>query len=126
MAFVISRLEYKNTLVFLFQSLTLCKNSLEFCLELLWLIFPTPVENEYHFLFICVDTEKNSNFFFFLDPDPHLAKSISLFVSRCELCVCVCAGTRVCVRVGTNLESPPIMGNLRYDWAPISNRFYLV
>ena len=32
MAFVISGLKYKNTLVFLFQSLTLCKNSLEFCL----------------------------------------------------------------------------------------------
>jgi hypothetical protein len=29
MAFVISGLEYKNTLVFLFSSLTLCKNSLE-------------------------------------------------------------------------------------------------
>ena len=41
MAFVISGLEYKNTLVFLFQSLTLCKNSIEFCLGLLWLIFPT-------------------------------------------------------------------------------------
>ena len=44
MAFVISELEYKNTLVFLFQSLTLCKNSLEFCLGLLWLIIPTSVK----------------------------------------------------------------------------------
>jgi hypothetical protein len=35
-------------------------------------------------------------------------------------------GTSVCVRVSTNLESPPIMGNLRCDWAPMSNRFYLV
>ena len=43
MAFVISGLEYKNTLVFLFPSLTLCKNFLEFCLGLLWLIFPTPL-----------------------------------------------------------------------------------
>ena len=34
MAFVISGLEFKNTLVFLFQSLTLCKNSLELCLGL--------------------------------------------------------------------------------------------
>jgi hypothetical protein len=48
------------------------------------------------------------------------------------VCVCVCvyvcvfAGTRVCVHVSTNLESPPIMGNLGCDWAPISNRFYLV
>ena len=41
MSFIISVLEYKNTLVFLFQSLTLCKNSLEFCLGLLWLIFLT-------------------------------------------------------------------------------------
>ena len=32
MAFVISGLEYKNTLVFLFQSLTLCKTSLGFYL----------------------------------------------------------------------------------------------
>jgi hypothetical protein len=39
MAFVIYGLEYKNTLVFLFQSLTICKNSLDFCLGLLRLIF---------------------------------------------------------------------------------------
>jgi hypothetical protein len=45
MVFVISGLEYKNTLVFLFQSLTLCKNSLEFCLGLLRLIFPTSGKN---------------------------------------------------------------------------------
>ena len=44
--FVISGLEYKDTLVFFFQSLTLCKNSLEFCLGLLWLIFPTSCWNE--------------------------------------------------------------------------------
>jgi hypothetical protein len=25
-----------------------------------------------------------------------------------------------------DLESPPIMGNLRCDWAPMSNRFYLI
>jgi hypothetical protein len=36
--------------------------------------------------------------------------------------VYVCVGTRVCVHVSTNLESSPIMGNLRYDWAPMSNR----
>jgi hypothetical protein len=41
-------------------------------------------------------------------------------------CVCVCEGTRVCVQVNTNLESPQIMGNLRCDWALMSNRFYLV
>jgi hypothetical protein len=35
MAFVISGLECKDTLVFLFPSLTFCKNSLEFCLGLL-------------------------------------------------------------------------------------------
>ena len=28
-----------------------------------------------------------------------------------------------CVRVSTNLESPPIMGNLRCDWAPMSIDF---
>ena len=32
----------------------------------------------------------------------------------------------MCVHVSTSLESPPIMGNLRCDWAPLSNRFYLV
>jgi hypothetical protein len=32
----------------------------------------------------------------------------------------------VCVQVSTNLESPPIMRNLRCDWASMSNRFYLV
>jgi hypothetical protein len=49
------------------------------------------------------------------------------------MCVCVCGGgggggrgTRVCVRVSTSLESPPTMGNLRCDWASMSNRFYLV
>jgi hypothetical protein len=30
------------------------------------------------------------------------------------------------VHVSTSLESPPIMGNLRCDWAPMSNRFYLI
>jgi hypothetical protein len=35
---------------------------------------------------------------------------------------CVC----VCVHVSTSLESPPIMRNLRCDWAPMSNRFYLI
>ena len=45
MVFVIFGLEYKNTLVFLFQSLTLCKNSLEFCLGLLRLIFQTSGKN---------------------------------------------------------------------------------
>ena len=44
MTFVISGPEYKNTLVFLFQSLTFCENSLEFYLGLLWLIFPTLVK----------------------------------------------------------------------------------
>ena len=41
-------------------------------------------------------------------------------------CVCDCERTRVCVQVSTNLESPPIMRNLRCDWAPMSNKFYLV
>ena len=40
-----SRLEYKNTLVFLFQSLTLCKNSLEFCLRLLYLYSSPKMSN---------------------------------------------------------------------------------
>ena len=31
--------------------------------------------------------------------------------------------TCMCVRVSTNLESPPTMGNLRCDWAPMSNRY---
>ena len=35
---------------------------------------------------------------------------VIFFVSRCVLCVCACE---------TNLESPPIMENLRCDWAPI-------
>ena len=46
------------------------------------------------------------------------------------MCVCVGGGggehVCVCVRLNTNLESPPNMGNLRCDWAPMSNRFYLV
>jgi hypothetical protein len=52
--------------------------------------------------------------------------SISLFEFRDVSCVCVCVGTHVCVHVSTSLESPPIMGNLRCDWASMSNRFYLV
>jgi hypothetical protein len=45
--------------------------------------------------------------------------------------VCVCGGGGggnmcTCMRVSTNLESPLTMGNLRCDWAPMSNRFYLV
>ena len=42
------------------------------------------------------------------------------------VCVCVCGNTYVCEHVSTSLESPPIMGNLRCDWAPMSNRFYLI
>jgi hypothetical protein len=34
--------------------------------------------------------------------------------------------TCVCVHVSTFLESLPTMGNLRFDWVPMSNRFYLV
>ena len=44
MAFAIFGLEYKKTLVFLFQSLILCKNSFEFCLRFLWQIFLPPVK----------------------------------------------------------------------------------
>ena len=54
-------------------------------------------------------------FLFFLDPDPHLASVVCdlyLFsVSRCELCVC--GNLCTCVRVSTNLESPPTMGNFK-------------
>ena len=31
----------------------------------------------------------------------------------------------VCVQVSTNLESPPIMGNLRCDWTPMLIDFIL-
>jgi hypothetical protein len=54
-------------------------------------------------------------FIFFLDTDPHLASVVCdlyLFsVSRYELCVC--GNMCTCVRVSTNLESPPIMGNFK-------------
>jgi hypothetical protein len=54
-------------------------------------------------------------FLFFLDPDPHLASVVCdlyLFsVSRYELCVC--GNLCTCVRVSTNLESPPTMGNFK-------------
>jgi hypothetical protein len=59
-----------------------------------------------------------SSFFFilfFLDTDPHLASVVCdlyLFsVSRYELCVC--GNLCTCVRVSTNLESPPTMGNFK-------------
>jgi hypothetical protein len=54
-------------------------------------------------------------FLFFLDTDPHLASVVCVLylfsVSRYELYVCgnLCA----CVRVSTNLESPPTMGNFK-------------
>ena len=70
-----------------------------------------------------VDTKRR--FLLFLDPDPHLA-SLFIFGKCAMMCVCVCVGTRVCVQVSTISESPPIMENLRCDWAPMSNRFYLV
>jgi hypothetical protein len=54
-------------------------------------------------------------FLFFLDTDPHLASvvcDLHLFsVSRYELCVC--GNLCTCVRVSTNLESPPTMGNFK-------------
>jgi hypothetical protein len=54
-------------------------------------------------------------FIFFLDTDPHLASVVCdlyLFsVSRYELCVC--GNMCTCVRVSTNLESPPTMGNFK-------------
>ena len=53
--------------------------------------------------------------FIFLDTDPHLASFVCdlyLFsVSRYELCVC--GNLCTCVRVSTNLESPPTMGNFK-------------
>jgi hypothetical protein len=67
--------------------------------------------------------------FFFLDLDPHLANVCMISISfsfRDMSYVCVCGNMCMCVRVSTSLESPPIMGNLRCDWAPMSNRFYLV
>jgi hypothetical protein len=69
---------------------------------------------------MCVDTGGKiflSFFFylFFLDTDPHLASVVCdlyLFsVSRYELCVC--GNMCTCVRVSTNLESPPTMGNFK-------------
>ena len=48
------------------------------------------------------------------------------FQFRDTSCVCVWELVYVCVRMCTNLESPPTMGNLRCDWAPMSNRFYLI
>ncbi len=51
----------------------------------------------------CVDTGKNTKWsFLFPRSRPPFGE-----------CMCVCAGTRVCVHVSANLESPPIMGNLR-------------
>ena len=54
-------------------------------------------------------------FLFFLDTDPHLAsvvRDLYLFsVLRHKLCVC--GNLYTCVRVSTNLESPPIMGNFK-------------
>jgi hypothetical protein len=68
-------------------------------------------------------------FLIFLDTDPHLASVCVISISfsfRDMSCVCVCGNMCKCVLVSTNLESPPIMGNLGCDWAPMSNRFYLV
>ena len=52
---------------------------------------------------------------FFLDTDPYLASVVCdlyLFsISRYELCVC--GNMCTCVRVSTNLESPPTMGNFK-------------
>ena len=68
-------------------------------------------------------------FLFFLDPDPHLASIMCVLylfsVSRCELCVCVGTCVRVCVwaQIWSRHQSWEI---LRCDWAPMSNRFYLV
>jgi hypothetical protein len=63
----------------------------------------TPAENFILFLFI------------FLDTDPHLASVVcDLYLfsfSRYELCVC--GNLCTCVRVSTNLESPPTMGNFK-------------
>ena len=72
---------------------------------------------------------KERVFSFFLDSDPYLPSVCDLSISfpfRDMSCVCVCGNTCVCACVSTSLESPPIMSNLRCDWAPISNRFYLV
>ena len=53
--------------------------------------------------------------FFFLDTDPHLGSVVCdlyLFsVSRYELCVW--GNLCTCVRISTNLESPPTMGNFK-------------
>ena len=54
-------------------------------------------------------------FLFFLDTDPHLASVVCVFylfsVSRYELCVW--GNLCTCVRMSTNLESPPTMGNFK-------------
>ena len=68
-------------------------------------------------------------FYFSLIPTPiwRVLCVISIsFPFRDMSCVCVYGNMCTCVRVSTSLESPPIMGNLRCDWAPMSNRFYLV
>ena len=64
----------------------------------------------------CRHRRKNSLLLsFFLDTDPHLVSVVCdlyLFsISRYELCVC--GNMCTCVRVSTNLESPPTMGNFK-------------
>jgi hypothetical protein len=67
----------------------------------------TPAEKLLYLCFIFI--------LFFLDIDPHLASVVCDFylfsVSRYELCVC--GNLCTCVRVSTNLESPPTMGNFK-------------
>ena len=66
---------------------------------------------------------------FFLDTEPHLASVVCdlyLFsVSRYESCVCVGTCVRVCVWAQIWSRHQP-WEILRCDWAPMSNRFYLV
>ena len=77
-------------------------------------------------LYVVVDIGEKSllliRSIYFLDPNPHLASL--LFGNMYN--VGGGGGTRAGVQLSTNLESPPIMENLRCDWAPISNRFYLI
>jgi hypothetical protein len=81
-----------------------------------------------------VDTGGKIIFFFFLilfflDTDPHLASVVCVLylfsVSRYELRVCM--GTCVCVCVWAQIWSRHQPWEiLRCDWAPMSNRFYLI
>ena len=97
-------------IIFLYQSDKTNKQVIMTCLQL-----STPAEkssifnlNSFFYLFLF-------RFLFFLDTDPLLVSVVCdlyLFsILRYELCVC--GNLCTCVRVSTNLESPPTMGNFK-------------